>query len=147
MVRALARCLGRRYAWVGLWTVVEAAFQVAEPVFLGLIIDYFEAESTTPARTGFLYAIGLILVTLMHAIMHHVVFFGGMRTGMQMRTAAVGLVYRKALRLSQKSLGATTTGKVVNLVSSDVQRFDQTTPFLHFVWVGPIQVRARALPG
>uniref|UniRef100_A0A8D0RJ96 Multidrug resistance-associated protein 4 n=1 Tax=Sus scrofa TaxID=9823 RepID=A0A8D0RJ96_PIG len=33
----------------------------------------------------------------------------------------------------------TSTGQIVNLLSNDVNRFDQVTMFLHFLWVGPLQ--------
>ncbi len=43
------------------------------------------------------------------------------------------------MRLSQGSLGQTTIGQMVNLLSNDVNRFDQCTVFLHYLWIGPIQ--------
>ncbi|CAG5124702.1 unnamed protein product, partial [Candidula unifasciata] len=46
------------------------------------------------------------------------------------------------LKLSNKALGETTTGQIVNLMSNDVNRFDQAVVFLHFLWVGPLQAIA-----
>nr|CAB3219627.1 multidrug resistance-associated protein 1-like [Phallusia mammillata] len=49
-------------------------------------------------------------------------------------------MYKKTLRLSQSSISSTTTGQIVNLGATDVIRFDQLPLFLHFLWLGPIQM-------
>ena len=46
------------------------------------------------------------------------------------------------MRMSNGSLGDTTAGKVVNLLSNDLQRFDLALMFLHYVWIIPLQVAA-----
>ena len=45
----------------------------------------------------------------------------------------------QCLLLSQKALGETTIGQMVNLMSNDVNRFDFSVIFLHYLWVGPLQ--------
>ncbi|OWK00929.1 hypothetical protein Celaphus_00016727, partial [Cervus elaphus hippelaphus] len=46
------------------------------------------------------------------------------------------------LCLSTSAMGKTTTGQMVNLLSNDVNRFDQVAMFLHYLWVGPLQAIA-----
>ncbi|KAL8189884.1 UNVERIFIED_CONTAM: Multidrug resistance-associated protein 4 [Gekko kuhli] len=48
----------------------------------------------------------------------------------------------EALRLSNTAMTKTTTGQIVNLLSNDVNKFDQVTIFLHFLWAGPLQAVA-----
>uniref|UniRef100_A0A6Q2XJP2 ATP-binding cassette, sub-family C (CFTR/MRP), member 4 n=1 Tax=Esox lucius TaxID=8010 RepID=A0A6Q2XJP2_ESOLU len=48
----------------------------------------------------------------------------------------------EALCLSSTAMGKTTTGQIVNLLSNDVNRFDEVTIFLHFLWAGPLQAAA-----
>lgn len=44
----------------------------------------------------------------------------------------------QVLRLSQTALGATASGKVVNLLSNDVSRFDMMTLLLNTLWTAPV---------
>lgn len=42
------------------------------------------------------------------------------------------------LRLSQTALGETASGKVVNLLSNDVSRFDMMSLCLNVLWTAPV---------
>lgn len=44
--------------------------------------------------------------------------------------------------MNNGSLGETTAGKVVNLLSNDLQRFDLAFLFMHYVWIIPLQLAA-----
>ena len=43
------------------------------------------------------------------------------------------------MKLSRGSLGQVAVGKLVNLLSNDVQRFDIASGFLHYIWIMPIE--------
>jgi ATP-binding cassette, subfamily C (CFTR/MRP), member 4 len=62
----------------------------------------------------------------------------GFQNGMKVRVAVCSLIYRKALKLSRTALGDTAPGKVVNLLSNDVSRFDMVSIFLHSMWSAPL---------
>ncbi|XP_029302444.1 multidrug resistance-associated protein 4-like isoform X2 [Cottoperca gobio] len=85
------------------------------------------------------YAAGLSICALFLALLHHLYFYHVQRTGMKIRVAMCHMIYSKALRLSSSAMGKTTTGQIVNLLSNDVNKFDDVTIFLHFLWVGPLQ--------
>lgn len=44
----------------------------------------------------------------------------------------------QALRLSQTALGETSPGKVINLLSNDVSRFDAASFFFNALWISPL---------
>uniref|UniRef100_A0A670YU83 Multidrug resistance-associated protein 4 n=1 Tax=Pseudonaja textilis TaxID=8673 RepID=A0A670YU83_PSETE len=112
-----------------------------------MIIGYFEKIGSSQVDENALaYTYGsaaaLSVCTLILAITHHLYFYHVQRAGMKLRVAMCHMIYHKALRLSNAAMSKTTTGQIVNLLSNDVNKFDQVTIFLHFLWAGPLQAIA-----
>ncbi|RMC06825.1 hypothetical protein DUI87_16273 [Hirundo rustica rustica] len=119
--------------------------KIVQPIFLGKIISYFENYDSSDElglNFAYCYAGALSVCTLILATMHHLYFYHVQRAGMKLRVAMCHMIYRKALRLSNVAMAKTTTGQIVNLLSNDVNKFDQVTIFLHFLWAGPLQAIA-----
>ncbi|XP_078513731.1 ATP-binding cassette sub-family C member 4 [Lissotriton helveticus] len=143
--RAIIRCFWKAYSLLGLFTFLEEGFKVVQPLFLRNIILYFEQSdhsNKTSIINAYINAGALSICTLFLAVMHHLYYYQVLRTGMKLRVAMCHMIYRKALRLSNTAMGKTTTGQIVNLLSNDVNKFDQVTIFLHFLWAGPLQAIA-----
>ena len=81
---------------------------------------------------------GLAIASFIHGTLHHVEFFVAMRTGMRIRVGLIAAIYQKCLKLSISNTSS--TGFIVNLVSNDLQRFEDAAPFAHFIWIVPIQL-------
>ncbi|XP_067890479.1 multidrug resistance-associated protein 4 isoform X2 [Heterodontus francisci] len=142
---AILKCFWKSYIILGAFSCLEETIRIAQPIMLGKVINYFEnynPDDTEDYKTAFGYAAGIALCTLFLSILHHLYFFQVQRSGMKLRVAMCHMIYRKALRLSNIALTKTTTGQIVNLLSNDVNRFDQVTIFLHFLWIGPLQAIA-----
>ncbi|XP_042560624.1 multidrug resistance-associated protein 4 isoform X2 [Clupea harengus] len=140
--KAIIKCYWKPYAVLGIFTVMEEAIKVIQPVFLGKLIRYFEQvepQDTAALHEAYGYAAGLSLCTFGLAVMHHLYFYHVQRAGMKIRVAMCHIIYKKALCLSSTAMGQTTTGQIVNLLSNDVNKFDEVTIFLHYLWVGPLQ--------
>ncbi|XP_048247853.1 ATP-binding cassette sub-family C member 4-like isoform X3 [Haliotis rufescens] len=142
LMRALARCFGVQYMLLGIIVFIEEGTKVVQPLLLGGLIRFFTPESTISKEEAYLYAMAVSICAIVLAVAHHPYFFSVTRIGMQMRVACCSLMYKKSLRLSNKALGQTTVGQIVNLMSNDVNRFDQAVIFLHFLWIGPVQAIA-----
>ncbi|KAI4581555.1 hypothetical protein MJG53_009998 [Ovis ammon polii x Ovis aries] len=102
--------------------------RVVQPIFLGKMISYVENYDPTDSAAfheAYGCAAGLSACVLVWAVLHHLYFYHMQRLGMRLRVAVGHMIYRKALRLSSSAMGKTTTGQVVNLLSNDVNRFDQ----------------------
>lgn len=59
-------------------------------------------------------------------------------TGVKAKIAVCSVVYRKSLRLARNALGDTSPGKMVNLMSNDVNRFDIASYLVCFMWTSPL---------
>ncbi|XP_041834872.1 ATP-binding cassette sub-family C member 4-like [Melanotaenia boesemani] len=145
LTKSIIRCYWKSYSLLGLFTLFEEVIKVVQPVFLGKIIQYFENYDPNDDKAFYEtlgYAAGMSMCTICLAVVHHLYFYHVQRAGMKIRVAMCHMIYKKALSLSSSAMGKTTTGQIVNLLSNDVNKFDEVTIFLHFLWVGPLQAAA-----
>ncbi|RVE75296.1 hypothetical protein OJAV_G00015460 [Oryzias javanicus] len=145
LAKALIRCYWKSYSVLGFFTLLEEVIKVVQPVVLGKMIEYFESYDPNNVKAfheTLGYAAGLSSLTIGLTLLHHLYFYHVQRAGMKIRVAMCHMIYKKALSLSSLAMGKTTTGQIVNLLSNDVNKFDEVTIFLHFLWVGPLQAAA-----
>ncbi|XP_063733833.1 ATP-binding cassette sub-family C member 4-like isoform X2 [Eleginops maclovinus] len=142
LTRALIKCYGMSYAVAGLFTISLEAIKVIQPLLLGEVILFFEKYHSDEQRSLcmlYVYAAAMSISTFALTIIQHLYYYHVLRTGMRIRVAMCHMIYKKALGLSSESMGQTTTGQIINLLSNDVNRFDEITLNLHYLWVGPLQ--------
>lgn len=125
----------------------------------------FRSESEVTHQEAILYACGMVMVNGIGVLTINQLFMTGYYNGMKARVAVCSIIYRKvdlisqqcsknvekkpirinnvylkALRLSHAELENTSPGKVVNLLSNDVYRFDAMSMFLNAMWTAPLLV-------
>uniref|UniRef100_A0A8C8H1I1 Multidrug resistance-associated protein 4 n=1 Tax=Oncorhynchus tshawytscha TaxID=74940 RepID=A0A8C8H1I1_ONCTS len=138
LTKAIVKCYGKHYAVLGIFSFTV----VIQPVFLGKLIQYFEKydpNNMDALYEAFGYAAGVSLSTVALTVLQSLYFYHVLRTGMKIRVAMCHMIYKKALCLSSAAMGRTTTGQIVNLLSNDVNRFDEVTTNLHYLWIAPLQ--------
>nr|XP_016930743.1 probable multidrug resistance-associated protein lethal(2)03659 isoform X1 [Drosophila suzukii] len=140
LLRAVLRAFGWQLGFPGLALfLVELGLRTFQPILLVKLISYFSSDSEA-AEMGYFYAIALILNSMLSLMIIAPANFGIHHACFKMRVAMTSLIYRKALRLSKRALGETTSGHVVNLISNDIPRLDSGVYTVHYLWVGPLQV-------
>uniref|UniRef100_A0A8D3CRR3 Multidrug resistance-associated protein 4 n=1 Tax=Scophthalmus maximus TaxID=52904 RepID=A0A8D3CRR3_SCOMX len=142
LTKVLVQCYWKSYSLIGIYIFVEEVIKVIQPVLLGKLIEYFETYDpvdTAAVHEAYSYATGISLSTVVLAVLHHLYFYHVQRVGMKIRVAMCHMIYRKALYLNSTALAKTTTGQIVNLISYDVNKFDEVTLYLHFLWIAPLQ--------
>uniref|UniRef100_A0A8C8M172 Multidrug resistance-associated protein 4 n=1 Tax=Oncorhynchus tshawytscha TaxID=74940 RepID=A0A8C8M172_ONCTS len=142
LTKAIVKCYGKHYAVLGIFSFTVEVVKVIQPVFLGKLIQYFEKydpNNMDALYEAFGYAAGVSLSTVALTVLQSLYFYHVLRTGMKIRVAMCHMIYKKALCLSSAAMGRTTTGQIVNLLSNDVNRFDEVTTNLHYLWIAPLQ--------
>ncbi|CAF95080.1 unnamed protein product, partial [Tetraodon nigroviridis] len=128
--KAIIKCYWKSYSVLGVFTLIEETIKVVQPIFLGKVIRYFESynpEDMNALYESLGYAAGLSLCTVGLVVLHHLYFYYVQRSGMKIRVAMCHMIYKKALCLSSTAMGKTTTGQIVNLLSNDVNKFDEVS--------------------
>eukprot|EP00053_Salpingoeca_punica_P008395 m.75471 g.75471 ORF g.75471 m.75471 type:complete len:1454 (-) comp14582_c0_seq1:396-4757(-) len=127
--------------WIFFWLTLECGVQILTPVLLGRLVRTITRleDGTEEASTAYKYAAGVAASSGAYSLLHHVAFLKAWIVGMNMRTASISMIYRKALRMSKDSMSKISSGMVVNMASSDVERFMQGAMLAHFIILAPIQ--------
>lgn len=127
--------------YINLFVVDFAAFRLIEPLCLGGFVGYFSSANgfNTTLNDAYWYATGIVLCNALKIIMIYPFTYYMMKISIKIRIACSGLVYQKVLRLTNSSNGKSQTGKIINLMSNDLDEFGKCVEILHDIWCGPLQ--------
>ena len=127
-----------------LWCFVEIAVRVGSPLLLRQFLDWLSLNKISPelapTSTGWMWAGILAGFSYCYVLVHHQLFWRGMRMGMNARLQAIGAIEAKTLRLNAAAVADVTGGRIVNVVSNDVRRFDEAGTFWVFLIGGPVEL-------
>ncbi|XP_059609695.1 probable multidrug resistance-associated protein lethal(2)03659 [Phlebotomus argentipes] len=139
LIKAIAITFWREYVCLGLIVVTnDFVIRLGQPLLLRRLLLYFRNDSNISHTEAIVCAIGIITLNGLGVFTSNHITFCGCHNGMKVRVAVCSLVYRKALRLSRAALGNVAPGKVVNLLSNDVNRFDMVSVFVNWLWSAPL---------
>lgn len=140
LIKAVIFTFWREYATLGMITILSEIMRIVQPLLLGRLLSFFtlNTEEKLTKDDAWIAAAGIVGVSLFSAFNMNQFVYQSFITGMRIRIAVCSVIYRKATKLSQSALGDTAPGKVVNLLSNDVNRFDLVSVFIHSMWSAPL---------
>ncbi|XP_051166811.1 ATP-binding cassette sub-family C member 4-like [Leptopilina boulardi] len=139
LLKTLFRTFLWEYSVIGILHIFnEFILRMGTPLLLGGFLQYFKPNTDVSYQTALMFAGGICLGSAINAITLHQWINSAVHIGGKARIAVGSLVYRKALKLSKTALGETAPGKIVNLVASDVNRFDRVFVLIHYMWTAPL---------
>lgn len=140
LLKCLVQVFGFRILMQGIiLLIVECGIKILPPIFLSRIIILYSNSDEGNVSAAALYSAGIVLSILLNVIILHSFNVSNLNLGFMMKTGISSLIYRKCLRLSKTSLGKISTGKIVNMMSTDAGKFEAVVLWMHYLWVGPIQ--------
>ncbi|XP_011696221.1 PREDICTED: probable multidrug resistance-associated protein lethal(2)03659 [Wasmannia auropunctata] len=142
LLRVLLRCFGKPLLLIGIAEAVMELFsRMYQPLLLATLLRYFASDKKEWSNEVYYSAAGIILLSILdNFITHHSVHWS-FHLGLKIKVACTSLIYQKILKLSNSVLDSeTSTGQMVNFLSSDITRLEASLVDLHYIWIAPVQI-------
>ncbi|XP_029933185.1 canalicular multispecific organic anion transporter 2 isoform X1 [Myripristis murdjan] len=138
-LRALIKAFGPYFLIGSAYKLLQDVITFVNPQLLRMLIS-FTNQKDVPEWWGFALAFLMFFTAFLQTLILHQHFQYCFVTGMRLRTAIIGAIYRKALVITNAAKRSSTVGEIVNLMSVDAQRFMDLTTFLNMLWSAPLQI-------
>jgi len=142
--KAIFSLFGWRFIFGGLLKTFYDILQFAGPVILSDILSFLEVTDPNDpdykdAYWGWIYCGFLFGSAFISTFLLQKYFHIGFTTGMGIRVVVVSTMYRKAISLTPSARNEFTKGRIMNLVSTDVQKLRDSTAYAWMFVSAPIQ--------
>ncbi|XP_054913513.1 ATP-binding cassette sub-family C member 3 isoform X2 [Poeciliopsis prolifica] len=138
-LRALIKAFGPYFLIGSGFKLLQDSITFVNPQLLRMLIS-FTKEKDVPVWWGYTLAFLMFFTAILQTLILHRHFQYCFVTGMNVRTALIGAIYRKSLVITNAAKRSSTVGEIVNLMSVDAQRFMDLTTFLNMLWSAPLQI-------
>ncbi|XP_043470122.1 ATP-binding cassette subfamily C member 4-like [Leptopilina heterotoma] len=137
--KALAKCFGTNIALVGIVQfILEFILTLPQPIIISKILQYFNGTSSMTKTEAYYWAGLFIILFVLRSSFFHLSVHSMFHLGMQIRVSCCSLIYRKVLRTSKSAEASSSAGKILNLLTNDVNSLDYAMPFFNYIWMSPI---------
>ncbi|KAG1666954.1 hypothetical protein FOA52_004237 [Chlamydomonas sp. UWO 241] len=147
---AVVQVYWRSLGFTGLLYGISQACSLAGPMLLQRIVAGISCQplKEVPGYTGdcpersylYYYCIGLLLAPAIQAVTENHSNYLLYLMGTRIRNALMANIYRKCLRLSNSSMQAESTGKVITHMSNDAQKLQDAAFAIHSIWGSPVLI-------
>uniref|UniRef100_A0A3P8Z0T1 ATP-binding cassette, sub-family C (CFTR/MRP), member 3 n=1 Tax=Esox lucius TaxID=8010 RepID=A0A3P8Z0T1_ESOLU len=138
-LRSLIKAFGPYFLIGSGFKLLQDLITFVNPQLLSLLI-LFTKQKEAPTWWGYALAFLMFFTAFLQTLILHQHFQYCFVTGMRLRTAIIGAIYRKSLVITNAAKRTSTVGEIVNLMSVDAQRFMDLTTFLNMLWSAPLQI-------
>ncbi|KAI3383909.1 hypothetical protein SNEBB_000827 [Seison nebaliae] len=137
--RPLLKSFGQKMLAGSFFKLLQDILLFVSPMLLKALIR-FTKDPQQQSWIGYSYSALLFLTAFSQTLFLHQYFHRSLTTGLRFRTAIIGIIYRKTLRLNSTAKNSSTVGEIVNLMSVDAQRFYDIVTYINMIWSAPFQI-------
>uniref|UniRef100_A0A3B3Q9H2 Multidrug resistance-associated protein 1 n=1 Tax=Paramormyrops kingsleyae TaxID=1676925 RepID=A0A3B3Q9H2_9TELE len=139
LLLALCMTFGPYFLVSSVYKIIHDILMFVGPEILRLLINFVN-DPSIPSWHGYFYTALLFACACVQTLILQKYFHVCFVTGMRVRTAVVGAIYRKAMVITNAARRTSTVGEIVNLMSVDAQRFMDLITYINMIWSAPLQV-------
>ncbi|XP_047166488.1 ABC transporter C family member 12-like [Vigna umbellata] len=138
LLRALNRSLGKRFWMGGFFKIGNDLSQFVGPILLNHLLDSMQRGD--PSWIGYIYAFSIFVGVTAGVLSEAQYFQNVMRVGFRLRSTLVAAIFRKSLRLTNDGRKKCTSGKLMNMITTDANALQQICQQLHGLWSAPFRI-------
>uniref|UniRef100_A0A8D1ZP89 Multidrug resistance-associated protein 1 n=1 Tax=Sus scrofa TaxID=9823 RepID=A0A8D1ZP89_PIG len=139
LFKVLYKTFGPYFLMSFLFKALHDLMMFAGPEILKLLINFVN-DKKAPDWQGYFFTALLFISACLQTLVLHQYFHICFVSGMRIKSAVIGAVYRKALVITNSARKSSTVGEIVNLMSVDAQRFMDLATYINMIWSAPLQV-------
>ncbi|XP_068100866.1 multidrug resistance-associated protein 1-like [Hyperolius riggenbachi] len=139
LLKIIMKSFGPVYLLSVLLMLLYTGFLFLSPELLRLLLDKMK-DTSAPTWQSFFIAVLLLICPCGQSLCLHQHDYICYVIGMRLRAAVVGTVYKKALVISSSGKKNSSSGEIVNLISTDVQKLMDLATCLNYVWSAPFTI-------
>ncbi|XP_060074035.1 multidrug resistance-associated protein 1-like [Ylistrum balloti] len=136
MFLSLFKTYGPLYIVTVFVKLVSDIIATLQPVVLGMIVSYIEAtgKDRDPVWVGYALSVLFAVMGEVESVAYNTSLHLNMSLGIRVKSALIGAIYKKSLRMSNSVKKDFTIGEIVNLMSVDCQRIQDAFAFHHWIF-------------
>ena len=138
LAQALFALARPRLTVAALLLCIKIAADLSFPLFLLYQLDAIEHQT----NDGWMWALAGVVSTAFAVVSNQKHIDIAFREGIRLKAVCSVLVFDMALQRTSAALDARgdTTGKILNLVSSDAAKLQELAPLFNLLWAAPLQI-------
>lgn len=107
-------------------------------LYLTIYFINWLADPTAEKGLGYMYATILVLIQLITSLSRNYYDFLASYLGLAIKKGLSGVIFKKILRFSEKSRHKATSGKLVSIISGELQTIERGLIMLPFIITSPL---------